>query len=320
MGETTAPLPETPLPPAPLPLGVAADAPVFRIRTPDIVSELAAIRFIHNSILEVHYDLAFFDMVRQDASCTISAAYLRKQPATASADEASASADEGRGASLSAGSDDWEMVGVVTARASALPSNSVQETASSVASFLWSGVTVTFRAVAIPFVALYRGVASLIGGVGGGAVESSSALAGATASAAPAAATQPPTAPLSGCGYIMTLAVLPSARRMGIGAALVRASVRTLRSKYACAQASLDCLASNDVARRMYERCGFAVTKTLSNHYFFHDSHHDGLHLEATSTAVDALCDGNGNASGGGVFGSESGRGETRDLSGGTSP
>lgn len=58
------------------------------------------------------------------------------------------------------------------------------------------------------------------------------------------------------------LGVLPAAQGRGVGEALVRAAVERARAEGA-AKVTLRVLGTNPTARRLYERCGFAVEGVL---------------------------------------------------------
>ncbi len=64
--------------------------------------------------------------------------------------------------------------------------------------------------------------------------------------------------------YIAHLAVLPGARRQGIGAHLLGQAERIARQE-GCRRCSLDVFIENEAARRLYQRTGYAVERTLHN-------------------------------------------------------
>src|SRR5690242_19649271 len=65
------------------------------------------------------------------------------------------------------------------------------------------------------------------------------------------------------CGHITQICVSPAVRGKGVGHALLRQSLLTLR-EMGCRSASLTVTAANQDAVRLYERMGFAVMKRFS--------------------------------------------------------
>ena len=65
------------------------------------------------------------------------------------------------------------------------------------------------------------------------------------------------------CGHITQICVSPSVRGTGIGHALLRASLTTLRDM-GCRSASLTVTAANDDAVELYKRVGFNVARRFS--------------------------------------------------------
>lgn len=78
------------------------------------------------------------------------------------------------------------------------------------------------------------------------------------------------------------LGVLPAAQGRGVGEALVRAAVERARAEGA-AKVTLRVLGTNPTARRLYERCGFAVEGVLVGEFVIDGSPVDdvwmALHL-----------------------------------------
>ena len=64
----------------------------------------------------------------------------------------------------------------------------------------------------------------------------------------------------AGCGHITQICVTPSVRGTGIGHALLRQSLITLREA-GCRSASLTVTAANEDAVALYERVGFRTVK-----------------------------------------------------------
>lgn len=67
-------------------------------------------------------------------------------------------------------------------------------------------------------------------------------------------------------GHILDIAVHPEYRRMGIASALVSLIIDSLREE-GCRFIFLEVRASNDYAKKMYERFGFEVLGTRKNYY-----------------------------------------------------
>ncbi len=67
------------------------------------------------------------------------------------------------------------------------------------------------------------------------------------------------------CGHITQICVSPSVRGTGIGHALLRASLTTLR-EMGCRSASLTVTAANDDAVSLYKRVGFEIARRFSAH------------------------------------------------------
>jgi ribosomal protein S18 acetylase RimI-like enzyme len=64
----------------------------------------------------------------------------------------------------------------------------------------------------------------------------------------------------AGCGHITQIYVTPSVRGTGIGHALLRQSLTTLREA-GCRSASLTVTAANEDAVALYERVGFRTVR-----------------------------------------------------------
>ncbi len=68
-------------------------------------------------------------------------------------------------------------------------------------------------------------------------------------------------------GHIVSIAVLPEHRRKGIGTALMKAALKSLRETYGCDEVYLEVRVSNIPAIRMYERLGFKKVKIVPMYY-----------------------------------------------------
>lgn len=67
-------------------------------------------------------------------------------------------------------------------------------------------------------------------------------------------------------GHVLDIAVHPEYRRMGIASALVSLSIERLKEE-GCRFVFLEVRASNDHAKKMYEKFGFEVLGTRKNYY-----------------------------------------------------
>lgn len=68
-------------------------------------------------------------------------------------------------------------------------------------------------------------------------------------------------------GHIVSVAVLPSYRRMGIGSALVLAALGALKNEYKCDEAFLEVRVTNQPAIGLYKSIGFSVVDVVRNYY-----------------------------------------------------
>jgi ribosomal protein S18 acetylase RimI-like enzyme len=69
-----------------------------------------------------------------------------------------------------------------------------------------------------------------------------------------------------GMGHIVTIDVLPQARRAGLGTVLMDATEQRLREQ-GCAAVYLETAVDNQVALQFYKRRGYAVLKTIPRYY-----------------------------------------------------
>ena len=79
---------------------------------------------------------------------------------------------------------------------------------------------------------------------------------------------------VAGEAELLTLAVLPAARRQGIGARLVQAFLAEARTRQS-AQAFLEVAAGNTAALALYESAGFAQVGRRKGYYTGADGHSD---------------------------------------------
>ncbi len=70
-------------------------------------------------------------------------------------------------------------------------------------------------------------------------------------------------------GHLVSIAVLPEYRNMGIGSALLSHFLDAMRNYYDADEAYLEVRVSNYVAIRLYEKFGFRKVKVL--HYYYAD-------------------------------------------------
>ena len=75
-------------------------------------------------------------------------------------------------------------------------------------------------------------------------------------------------------GDILTIGVEPSCRRKGMGLALMREALSECRAQ-GVKELFLEVRESNEAARRLYEKCGFALLYNRKNYYS--DPKEDGL-------------------------------------------
>ena len=67
-------------------------------------------------------------------------------------------------------------------------------------------------------------------------------------------------------GHVVSIAVLPQARRKGVATALMNAAVEGMRF-YKAKQAYLEVRITNDVGIRLYKKLGFEVSRTVGGYY-----------------------------------------------------
>ena len=68
-------------------------------------------------------------------------------------------------------------------------------------------------------------------------------------------------------GHIISIAVLPDHRRMGIATALLTKALEVLRDEYRCSEAFLEVRVSNHLAISLYHKLGFEITKISKGYY-----------------------------------------------------
>ena len=75
--------------------------------------------------------------------------------------------------------------------------------------------------------------------------------------------------PIRNIGRILTLDILPEARRHGLGTRLMKATESRLISA-GCRQIFLEAAVNNNAARALYERLGYSIVRTLPLYYPTH--------------------------------------------------
>ena len=67
-------------------------------------------------------------------------------------------------------------------------------------------------------------------------------------------------------GHVVSVAVIPEHRRMGVGGALVTKAMEGMR-KYGAKQCYLEVRVTNEEAIGLYKKLGFEVTRTIRGYY-----------------------------------------------------
>jgi ribosomal-protein-alanine N-acetyltransferase len=75
--------------------------------------------------------------------------------------------------------------------------------------------------------------------------------------------------PLRKTGRILTLDVLPEARRSGLGSKLMHECERQLRER-GCTEIYLETAVDNDAALKLYHKLGYRILRTLPAYYHAH--------------------------------------------------
>lgn len=68
-------------------------------------------------------------------------------------------------------------------------------------------------------------------------------------------------------GHVVSIAVLEEHRGKGIGEALMRAGMESMRDKYDAKEVYLEVRVSNQPAIKLYEKLGFRIVKVLEGYY-----------------------------------------------------
>ncbi len=83
-------------------------------------------------------------------------------------------------------------------------------------------------------------------------------------------------------GHIISLAVLPKARRRGIGTALMRKAMEAMKNVYKVDEFYLEVRRSNIPAISLYRKLGFKIVNVIAGYY--HDGEDAYLMARATNT------------------------------------
>jgi len=68
-------------------------------------------------------------------------------------------------------------------------------------------------------------------------------------------------------GHIVSIAVKPNYRRLGIGSSLIKKAMDALKNVYGCEYVYLEVRVSNIVAIKFYEKLGFRISREVSGYY-----------------------------------------------------
>ncbi len=68
-------------------------------------------------------------------------------------------------------------------------------------------------------------------------------------------------------GHIISIAVLPDHRRMGIATALLKRALEVLKEEYKCSEAFLEVRVSNHPAISLYQKLGLAIVRISKGYY-----------------------------------------------------
>lgn len=68
-------------------------------------------------------------------------------------------------------------------------------------------------------------------------------------------------------GHIVSIAIKPNYRRMGIGTSLMQRAMDALKNIYGCEYVYLEVRVSNYPAIKFYEKLGFKISKTVEGYY-----------------------------------------------------
>ncbi|MBS7614710.1 ribosomal protein S18-alanine N-acetyltransferase [Candidatus Bathyarchaeota archaeon] len=68
-------------------------------------------------------------------------------------------------------------------------------------------------------------------------------------------------------GHIISIAVLPESRNLGIGQALIKEALKAMSTSYDVKSCFLEVRVSNTVALSLYKRTGFEIERTIKGYY-----------------------------------------------------
>lgn len=68
-------------------------------------------------------------------------------------------------------------------------------------------------------------------------------------------------------GHIISIAIIPEYRGMGIGKALMLNALRSLKEEYGCEESYLEVRVSNKIAIKLYLELGYKIVDVLKSYY-----------------------------------------------------
>ncbi len=72
---------------------------------------------------------------------------------------------------------------------------------------------------------------------------------------------------ISKAGHVISIAVLPEYRRLGIASALLKNAMKILKEVYDCSEVFLEVRVSNTPAINLYEKLGFMKVDRIKRYY-----------------------------------------------------
>lgn len=72
---------------------------------------------------------------------------------------------------------------------------------------------------------------------------------------------------LKKAGHVVSIAVVPEYRGLGIGKALMLSAMRAMKDYYGCDETYLEVRVSNDIAIRLYEKLGYVKVERIKGYY-----------------------------------------------------
>ncbi len=68
-------------------------------------------------------------------------------------------------------------------------------------------------------------------------------------------------------GHVVSIGILPSYRRLGIGSGLMKKAMDALKNIYECVEVYLEVRVSNNTAIKFYEKLGFTIDRVIKGYY-----------------------------------------------------